>query len=71
MVKIEKKEYYLNDYQEKNYAIKHINRLLVEPILKTKDEEGEEDMDDIPSPGKPASTPPPPPPPSPEPEDEE
>ena len=75
MVKIKTNEYYLADLDERNYAIKDINRLLTGPIKK-KDEEGEED--DFVAPPKPktkaptpppaAAPPPPPPPPSPEPE---
>ena len=33
MVKIDKTEYYLADLDERNYAKKHINRLLVDPIM--------------------------------------
>ncbi len=75
MVKIKTNEYYLADLDERNYAIKDINRLLTGPIKK-KDEEEEED--DFVAPPKPktkaptpppaAAPPPPPPPPSPEPE---
>jgi len=32
MVKINEKEYYIGDLDERNYAIKHINRLLQEPM---------------------------------------
>ena len=67
MVKIDKTEYYLADLDERNYAKKHINRLLVDPIMKTGDEEAEDTATDIPSP---TPTPPPPPPtPTPEPEE--
>ena len=67
MVKINKTEYYLADLDERNYAKKHINRLLVDPIIKTGDEEEEDTVTDTPSP-----TPiPPPPPPTPTPEPEE
>ena len=69
MVKINKTEYYLADLDERNYAKKHINRLLVDPIMKTGDEEAEDTATDIPSP---TPTPPPPPPtPTPEPEEPE
>ena len=69
MAKIGSKEYYLNDIDEKNYAIKHINRLLTGPKMKSdRDEEEDGDEKDI-SPPSP-STPPPPPTPTPEPEDE-
>ena len=68
MVKIDKTEYYLADLDERNYAKKHINRLLVDPIMKTGDEEEEDTATDTPSP---TPTPPPPPPPTPTPEPEE
>ena len=69
MVKIDKTEYYLADLDERNYAKKHINRLLVDPIMKTGDEEAEDAATDTPSP---TPTPPPPPPtPTPEPEEPE
>ena len=69
MVKIDKTEYYLADLDERNYAKKHINRLLVDPIMKTGDEEEEDTATDTPSP---TPTPPPPPPtPTPEPEEPE
>ena len=54
MAKVNKDEYYLADFDERNYAKKHINRLMTEPIIKVGDEEEEEDMGD--------TTPPPPPP---------
>jgi len=38
-VKIENKEYYLGDMDERNYAKKHLNRLLTKPIIKTGEEE--------------------------------
>ena len=69
IVKIDKTEYYLADLDERNYAKKHINRLLVDPIMKTGDEEEEDTAIDTPSP---TPTPPPPPPtPTPEPEEPE
>ena len=68
MVKINKTEYYLADLDERNYAKKHINRLLVDPIIKTGDEEAEDAAPDTPSP---TPTPPPPPTPTPEPEEPE
>ena len=69
MVKINKTEYYLADLDERNYAKKHINRLLVDPIMKTGDEEEEDTATDTPSP---TPTPPlPPPTPTPEPEEPE
>ena len=69
MVKINKTEYYLADLDERNYAKKHINRLLVDPIMKRGDEEAEDAATDTPSP---TPTPPlPPPTPTPEPEEPE
>ena len=38
------KEYFVDDLDERNYAIKHINRLLQEPIATPGSEGGEEDM---------------------------
>ena len=67
MVKIDKTEYYLADLDERNYAKKHINRLLVDPIMKTGDEEAEDTATASPSP-TPAPPLPPPPTPTPEPE---
>ena len=43
MAKIGIDEYYLGDIEEKNYAVKHINRLMTNPILKTGDDELEGD----------------------------
>ena len=84
MVKIGPDNYYLDNIQEKNYAIKHINRLLTQPTMTQGDVE-EDEIDDItpPTPPKrqgrppaapkpPAPTPPTPPTPlTPTPEDEE
>ena len=48
LVKIGSKEYFLNDIDEKNYAIQHINRLLTGSKIKPEDEEDEEgEGDDI------------------------
>ena len=47
MVKIGPEEYDINHYQEKNYAVKHINRLITEPILKTGEEEELPELPDI------------------------
>ena len=44
LAKIGSKEYFLNDISEKNYAIKHINRLLTGAKVKPEDEE--EDLED-------------------------
>ena len=41
MVKIGVKEYYLADLDERNHAIKDINRLLTGPIMKKQGEEEE------------------------------
>jgi len=51
-VKIGIDEYYLADLEEKNYAVKHINRLLTEPSIK----KGGEESEDIPSTSTPPST---------------
>ena len=59
MVKIGSDNYYLGDLQEKNYAIKHINRLLTQPAMKQGDIEDEEEEDiSLPSPTKPKGRPP-------------
>ena len=51
LVKIGSKEYFLNDIDEKNYAIQHINRLLVGSKVKPEGEETEEDLEgDLPPP---------------------
>jgi hypothetical protein len=72
MVKIKTNEYYLADLDERNYAIKDINKLLTGPIKKKEDEEEEDDFVAPPKPkakpATPATPPPPPPPPTPEPE---
>ena len=59
MAKIGIDEYYLADLEERNYAVKHINRLMTEPIIKT----GEDETADV------GTTDTPTPPPSPEPEE--
>ena len=66
MAKIGIDEYYLGDLDERNYAIKHINRLMTKPIMKTGDEEVEDIEGALPA--TPVS--PPTPPPADEPEDE-
>ena len=56
LIKIGSKEYFIDDLDERNYAIKHINKLLTDPLLKSigKDEEGEETGDTAtPSPASP------------------
>ena len=70
MAKIGSKEYYLNDIDEKNYAIQHINRLLTGPKMKPGEgEEGDEEEADTGG-GLPSLPPLPPPPPDEEPEPE-
>ena len=61
LAKIGSKEYFLNDIDEKNYAIKHINRLLIGVKVKPEEEEGEEGEEDMGGdlPPPPSSTPPP------------
>ena len=63
LAKIGSKEYFLNDIDEKNYAIKDINRLLTRSKVKPEEEggEGEEDMggDIPPLPPPPEKEPPP------------
>ena len=56
LAKIGSKEYFLNDIDEKNYAIKHINRLLTGSKVKPEDEDEDEDDDlggDLPPPPPP------------------
>ena len=47
LAKVGSKEYFLNDIDEKNYAIKHINRLLIGAKVKPEDEEDEEGEEDL------------------------
>jgi len=68
LVKVGSKEYFLNDIDEKNYAIQHINRLLIGSKVKPENEEGEEGEEDL---GGDVPDLPPPPPSSPEPEEPE
>ena len=42
LIKIGSKEYFLNDLDEKNYAIQHINRLLTGSKVKPEEEEKED-----------------------------
>ena len=64
MIKVQDKEYYIGDLDERNYAIKHINRLLQEPMATPGTEGEEEDTEETP-PSPPSSpTPPPPTPPA-------
>ena len=75
LIKIGSKEYYINDIDEKNYAIKHINKILTGPNM----EPGEPDDEDeggaggaAPKPPSlPGMSPPPPPPPVEEPDEPE
>ena len=67
MVKIGTKEYYLADLQERNNAIKDINRLLTGPIMKKQEEEEEASPKGGGAPSPPSlPTIPPPPPPTPD-----
>ena len=68
LVKIGSKEYFVDDLDERNYAIKHINQLLTDPTLKpTNNSLGGEDIEDTsPSPSPPPAGPPPAGPPPPE-----
>ena len=67
LVKIGSKEYFVGDLDERNYAIKHINRLLQEPSATptSDEEEGEDGMGEMPpstpKPPKPPTPPTPPP----------
>ena len=47
-IKIGIDEYYLADVAEKNYAIKHINRLLTQSNVKVDSGEGEEEPETLP-----------------------
>lgn len=80
MIEIGSKKYYLNDIDEKNYAIQHINRLLTGPRMRPEpvDDEDEEGGDKggslpplPPAPKGAGPKPPTPPEPEPTPEDEE
>ncbi len=66
--------YYIDDLDERNYAKKHVNRLLQEPMAKPGTDEEEEDEEDLssPPPSKPSPPKPTPPPakPTPPPADE-
>jgi hypothetical protein len=52
MVKIGTKEYWIGETGDTNYAIKHINKLMTQPILKTggEEEDDTEGIEDIPPP---------------------
>ena len=69
MAKIGIDEYYLNHFQELNYAIKHINKLLTQPKMRSDDSEEEDSEGGGEAPDGPPPTPPgaggPPPPPMP------
>ena len=65
MVKLEGREYYLMDLEERSNAIEHINRLMtirpVPSVLPSEDDEELEDFEDeIPPEGEEAPPPPPP-----------
>ena len=66
LVKIGSKEYFLNDIDEKNYAIQHINRLLTGNKIKPEEEEEEDLEADMPDTDMGGDIPTPPPPPEPE-----
>ena len=69
MAKIGINEYYLDHFQERNYAVKEINKLLTQPKMRAGDQE---DTSDLEPPDPTAGGPTPPPsPPADEPEDEE
>ena len=56
LIKIGPKRYYIEDLDERNLAIKHINKLLIGDVIKPEEEEEEE----IETPPKSSPTPPPP-----------
>ena len=56
MAKIGSKEYWLGEIQDTNYAIKHINRLLIGPNMKPGEPEEDEGGTDKASPPSPDST---------------
>ena len=73
-IKIGIDEYWMGETADVNYAIKHINRLMTEPVLKSPEEDIDDLLGDLPKPkgkkgggSKPPSPPPPPPAPPPEP----
>ena len=66
MIDIGSKSYYLNDIDEKNYAMQHINRLLTGPRIRPEKGDDEEDTEATPSPAPKGGGAPPPPAPEPE-----
>ena len=70
MIKIKDKEYYIGDLDERNYAIKHINKLLQEPVVKAGTEGGEGGEEGEETSPPPTDTTPPPTPPAEEPAEE-
>ena len=60
LIKIGPKRYYIADLDERNLAIKHINKLLIGSIIKP--EEDEEEIETSPTTSSPKSSPTPPPP---------
>jgi len=71
LIKMGSKEYFVGDLDERNYAIKHINRLLQEPIATPGSDGEEEDMGGDTGGTPPPPSPTPPTPPTPPPTDEE
>ena len=57
LIKIGPKRYYIADLDERNLAIKHINKLLIGDVIKPEEEEEEEEIE---TPPKSSPTPPPP-----------
>jgi len=58
IVKVGYKKYYLGNIEEKNEAIKHINKLLIDPIIKTGAEaeaEAEAEVEETPPPEEPTT----------------
>jgi len=58
LIKIGSKEYFVGDLDERNYAIKHINKLLTDPLLKSVGDKETETTGDTAA-STPASPPPP------------
>ena len=61
LIKIGPKSYYIADLDERNLAIKHINKLLIGDIIKPEEDEEIETPKSTPSPSSSPSPPPPPP----------
>tara|TARA_R110001592_G_scaffold182293_1_gene425480 strand:+ start:847 stop:1263 length:417 start_codon:yes stop_codon:yes gene_type:complete len=58
LIKIGSKEYFVGDLDERNYAIKHINKLLTDPLLKSVGDEETETTGDTATPPPASPTPP-------------